>query len=156
MVIKFSNNARSGLAANVLATDTSITVVDASVFPLLVPGDVLYLTIANTTNTVNEIIKCTAITGNTLTVSRGEEGTTPTDWTIHDNVSSRLTAELLETITARAYNSIDTTDDVVFKSTTVNSVQLVGDTNTVEAGSFKTSSWTMNQDANGDLVFSYA
>lgn len=146
MVIKFSNNARSGLAANVSATDTSITVVDASVFPLLVPGDVLYLTVANTANTVNEIIKCTAITGNTLTVSRGEEGTAPTDWTIHDNVSSRLTAELLETITARAYNSIDTTDDVVFNSTTVNSVQLVGGTDTQG-----TLSWNI-EDETVDLV----
>lgn len=121
MAIKFSNNARTILAASVASTDTTITVGDASVFPTLAEGDVLYLTIANVTNTVNEIVKCTAINGNTLTISRGEEGTIPQNWTDADNVSSRLTTELLETITSRSYQGIDVDDDVVF-----NSVQLAG------------------------------
>ena len=119
MAIKFSNNARTNIASSVESTDTQINVLDASVFPTLEAGDVLYLTIANITNTENEIVKCTAITGNVLTVSRGEEGTTPVNWGTTDNVSSRLTAELLETITSRTYTQIDVDDDVRFNSVEV-------------------------------------
>lgn len=119
MAIKFSNNARAALASSVASTDTTITVGDASVFPALAEGDVLYLTIANVTNTLSEIVKCTAINGNVLTISRGAEGTTPRDWTDLDNVSSRLTTELLETITSREYLGLNTNDDVVFNSITL-------------------------------------
>lgn len=119
MAIKFSNNARTLIASSVASTDTTITVEDASVFPTLAEGDVLYLTIANVANTVTEIVKCTSITDNTLTVTRGVEDTTPRNWTTEDNVSSRLTTELLETITSREYLGLETNDDVTFNSITL-------------------------------------
>jgi hypothetical protein len=119
MAIKFSNNARTLIASSVASTDTTITVEDASVFPTLAEGDVLYLTIANVANNVTEIVKCTSITDNTLTVTRGVEDTTPRNWTTDDNVSSRLTTELLETITSREYLGLETNDDVTFNSVTL-------------------------------------
>lgn len=98
MTIKYSNNARTTLTSAVLDTDTSISVADASVFPALGVDDTMYLTLSDPANTVTEIVLCTAISGNVLTVQRGYDNTVTRGWSADDVVSSRLTAGMLDTL----------------------------------------------------------
>jgi hypothetical protein len=123
MAVKYTNNAEAIVAGNLTSTDTSITVDDASKFPTLAAGDLVYLTLSNISNTVHEIVICTDITGNVLTVTRGQDNTTALDWTAGDTkLSCRLTAGLLDLLLdQRALLE----GDVVFDS-----VQLTGGTGT--------------------------
>tara|TARA_B110000908_G_scaffold143981_1_gene173273 strand:+ start:140 stop:652 length:513 start_codon:yes stop_codon:yes gene_type:complete len=96
MAIKYSNNARTTLAAAINSTVTTITVADASTFPTLAVGDEMYLTLAEPYGTATEIIKCTSVSGTTLTVVRGYEGTSALSWATDSKVQLRLTAGLLD------------------------------------------------------------
>ena len=96
MTVKYTNNAEALLTSELLSGGTSIVVDDASAFPTLDAGDVVYLTLSNQTNTIHEIVQCTAITGTTLTVVRAQEGTTALTWPAGSKLSSRLTAGLLQ------------------------------------------------------------
>jgi len=100
MAIKYNNNAKTVLANTInFGTDLSMEVVDGTVLPTLVVGtDVMYLTLSDLGNSVTEIVKCTAVVGNTCTIVRGQEGTAPISWVAGSNVQLRLTAGLLETL----------------------------------------------------------
>lgn len=76
MPIKFSNNAASVLSAPVAAGDTTfaLPVGQGGVFPSLGAGDYFYLTVGAPGSF--EIVKVTARVGDTLTVTRAQEGTT--------------------------------------------------------------------------------
>ena len=66
MAVRFSNNAATELASGVGPSDTSITVVDGSLFPALGAGDYTYVTLdADTDPPLREIVRVTAIAGNT-------------------------------------------------------------------------------------------
>jgi len=106
MPIQFTNDATTFLAANINAATTSITVVDASSFPTLGVDDYTYVTLAPMDNATREIVKCTAITGNTLTVVRAQEGTTAASFTTEDRAQIRITAQLFRDIML-AYSSLD-------------------------------------------------
>jgi len=106
MPIQFTNDATTFLAANIDAATTSITVVDASSFPTLGVDDYTYVTLAPIDNATREIVKCTAITGNTLTVVRAQEGTTAASFTTEDRAQIRITAQLFRDIML-AYSSLD-------------------------------------------------
>ena len=95
-MIKYSNNAATTLASAITGGSTSLTVVDASEFPTLGAGDELRITLSDETNTSWEIVKCTAIVGNTLTIVRAQESTNATSWAAGDNVSLRVTAGGME------------------------------------------------------------
>ena len=64
---QFTNQAHTGLTEHVDSSETSITVGDASTFPS--SGDFRVVV-------EDEIMVCTSRTGNTLTVTRGQDGTT--------------------------------------------------------------------------------
>ena len=96
MTVKYTNNAETTLSSAVNTTDTIIEVVSVSDFPTLSVGDAVYLTISNPTNTLHEVVLCTAITGTSLTVTRGYDNTTALSWAVGSKVSSRLTAGLLQ------------------------------------------------------------
>lgn len=81
---RFVNNASTTLSAGITSVQTSITVADGSVFPS--EGD-FRLRIDD------EILICTARSGNTLTVSRGEESTSNVTHDSGDTVTSILTAD---------------------------------------------------------------
>ena len=95
MTVKFANDVRTTLSADIYVANTVIHVQDTSSFPTLVSGDYLYLTISNTTNTVTEIVKCTNVSGTQLTVIRGAESTTALDFSAGSHVQLRITAGLL-------------------------------------------------------------
>tara|TARA_R110002096_G_scaffold664_3_gene3920 strand:- start:4960 stop:7191 length:2232 start_codon:yes stop_codon:yes gene_type:complete len=94
MTVKFTNDARTALASGITASSTSLTVVSTVKFPTLASGDYTYLTLSNATDTAKEIVKCTAISGTTLTVIRGQESTTALAFNIGEHVQLRITAGL--------------------------------------------------------------
>lgn len=77
MGIKFKNNAESTLATTISASDVGLAVAygDGSKFPAAGSGDYFYLTIEATDGTY-EVVKVTARTGDSMTITRAQEGTT--------------------------------------------------------------------------------
>lgn len=91
----FGNNLRTSLTSAITNSATSITVADASIFPVLSSGDYYLLTLWEESNgfEVNhEIIKVTAVSINTLTVERGQEGTTARAFAADTPLELRMTA----------------------------------------------------------------
>ena len=100
MVMKFTNNATSTLAAGIASGATSLSVAsgDGSKFPTLGAGDYFYCTLANTGGTV-EIIKVTARSGDSFsTIVRGQDNTSAAAWNVGDKVELRLVSASLNDI----------------------------------------------------------
>ena len=96
----YTNNATTTLAVAVTAADTTITVATGTglLFPSPTGGDYAWLTLASATTT--EIVKCTARTGDTFTVLRGQQSTGATTFAIGDRLDLRMTAAgLNDTVT---------------------------------------------------------
>ena len=97
----FKNNAISTLAGPISAVATTINVASGSgvLFPSPSGGQVFALTLVSASNpTALEIVYCTAVTGDTLTVVRGCEGTTAQPFLAGDFADHRLTAGALSTL----------------------------------------------------------
>ena len=94
MAVVFKNNANTILASDITSTATSISVLSGSVFPSLSAGEYFLCTLDDDTN--NEIVKVTAISGNTLTVERAQEGTTARAFSTSDTIESRVTAGIMD------------------------------------------------------------
>ena len=108
MAVVFSNNAVTTLASSVSTSATSITVVDGSVFPdVSSASDHTYITFEDI-NGNREIVKLTNRSGNTLTVVRGQDGTTAQSFSSGDKVELRITAVLLNEIAAQADTDTNT------------------------------------------------
>ncbi len=90
MGVLFSNNAATTLASGCTNVATSLSVVDASEFPSVGGADYCYLTLASASGADIEIIKCTAISGTTLTVVRGQDSTSGTAFITGDRVELRV------------------------------------------------------------------
>jgi len=96
MSVKFSNNAKTTLASGVTNSATSITVADGSVFPSISGSEYYYVTLeVFADNTLLEIVKVTARSGNTLTITRGQDGTSARAFSADDKCELRLTAAAL-------------------------------------------------------------
>lgn len=98
----FANNAVGTLAASYSAAATSITLTagQGSLFPAPGSGDWFAMTIVNSSN-VMEILRCTARSGDTFTVQRGQEGTLARALASGEKVEHRLTAAMLIAIRDR-------------------------------------------------------
>lgn len=92
MGLKLSNNAISTLASGITAASTSIALATGtgSKFPTLAAGDYFPATISN--NSGFEIVTVTARSGDTLTVTRAQEGTTALSFNAFSMIELRLTA----------------------------------------------------------------
>ena len=101
MAVVFSNNAVTTLAAGIDAAVTSVTVQDGSVFPALVGSNYTYVTFENPLGET-EIVKVTAISGNTLTVVRAQDNTPARAFSSASKCELRLTAALLNEVAAQA------------------------------------------------------
>ena len=104
MAVKYSNNAYSTLSAAITNTATSISVASASLFPTLGGSDHMYLTIIGTH--YSEIVKVTSVSGTTLTVVRGQDGTTGTAAASGDRVELRITTAMLQDAFAESNNDV--------------------------------------------------
>ena len=102
MSIKYANNAKTTLASSVTAGDILLSVASAASFPTIGAGDVMYLTLADSLNSVTEIVKCTAVSGTTFTVVRGHESTSAVAWSSGSNVQIRITAGLISDLLAES------------------------------------------------------
>jgi len=111
MSVLFVNNATTTLSAGVGDSATSISVTDGSVFPSLSGSDYFYLTLeVDSDPTLKEIVKCTARSGNTLTITRAQDGTSARTFSTADKAELRLTAAGLNDVATQA--DTDTTYSV--------------------------------------------
>jgi len=96
MTVKFTNNASTTVGTGINASATSLTVASASSFPSLSGADdYCYLTIQGATSTTREVVKATALSGNTFTIVRAQDNTSAGTWSAGDIVELRMTAALL-------------------------------------------------------------
>ena len=95
MAYKFINNFETTLTSTITAAATSMTVSNA-VGLSLASGEAYRLTIQNADATLYELVDVTAISGNTLTIERGEEATTAQVWAAGSVVLCGVTAEKLD------------------------------------------------------------
>lgn len=96
MPAKFTNNATATLAASITTSSTSITVTtgQGALFPALAAGEFFYATLVDSSNNI-EIIKVTARTSDTMTATRGQDGTAGRAYAAGDKLELRPTAATL-------------------------------------------------------------
>jgi hypothetical protein len=96
----FANNVAGLLAANIGPADTAILLGagQGSSFPAVTAGNWYYATIVHNTLGTVEIVKVTAKSADTLTVTRGQDGTSAVAMTTGSVVELRATAQLLRDI----------------------------------------------------------
>lgn len=99
----FTNNGFSTLAAYVAAGDTTIAVAtgEGVKFPAPTGGDYARLTLTQAGVETNwEVVYLTARTGDVLTITRAQEGTTALAWNAGDKAVIRITAGFLNSVGA--------------------------------------------------------
>lgn len=95
----FSNNARTTVATTLSAAGTTLTVSDGSKFPTLAANEYFLATLFRIIAGVesgHEVVKCTARTGNVLTIERSYEGATASEFAAGSIVALRPTADSLQ------------------------------------------------------------
>lgn len=99
MAVLVKNNAYSTLASGITATATTITVAagTGSRFPAAGGADYFYATLIDTSNNL-EVVKVTSRSTDTLTVVRGQDGTTGRIYSAGARIELRVTAALLADI----------------------------------------------------------
>jgi hypothetical protein len=104
MGIKVANNAFGTLAASLsdVATTLSLNSGEGARFPTLGGSDYFYLTLIDTSNNV-EIVKVTARSSDTMTIVRGQDGTTARSYAVNSRAELRPVAALFDTKADVAY-----------------------------------------------------
>lgn len=97
MTVKLTNNATSRLATSISSSDTTIVVTagEGAKFPTLTGGDTFPVTMVKADGSI-EIGRCTARSSDTLTITRGQEGTSAKAFSAGDRVELRLTVGAFE------------------------------------------------------------
>lgn len=113
MQILAANNATTVLSAGISATATTLSVATGtgSLFPSPVAGTSIFkLTLTDAaTGTLTEIMHVTAVSADTFTVIRAQEGTTARIWSANDLVDNMITAGTLAALAQTANNLSDLT-----------------------------------------------
>jgi hypothetical protein len=93
----FTNNAATILASSISSSATSLTVTAGTgdLFPSPSAGEYFYVTLANMSGML-EIVKCTARSTDTFTVTRAQDGTTAIAWNAGDKLELRLVRAALD------------------------------------------------------------
>ncbi len=115
MVVKLSNNVRSSLRTEVLSGSTTILlpVGHGARFPALGAGEYFYATIEDAAGNY-EIVRVTARATDTLTATRGAEGTTARTFAAGSTIEMRVTAA---SVLDAAQDAADTVDLAQFSVT---------------------------------------
>jgi len=96
MGLLLANNASATVTGTIIAAHTTIYLDDASSMPNPGAGEWFNLTLTQPgTETSWEVVKCTSRAGNTLTVVRGQDGTTAAGWASGTVASVRANAGTL-------------------------------------------------------------
>lgn len=90
------NNFTTTLTEDITTVEVDIDVDDATGISALFTNGVDIVPITITDGTDIEIVHCTSVASNTITVLRGQEGTTGTAFLIGDTVTNRATAESVD------------------------------------------------------------
>ena len=107
MGVIFTNNAATTLSAGVSTTATTITVNQGSDFPNPTGSEYFYATLQDISENI-EIVKCTARSGNTLTVVRAQDNTTAQSFSAGDKCELRRTAAGLNDVATQADTDTNT------------------------------------------------
>ena len=99
---KFSDFLQMTLSAGITDTDTTISVADAAGVPTLSTDDYMYLTLFKSDPEQKEIVKCTAVSGNDLTVVRGQAGSTAQAFDLDDIVAFWVNGQILNQVMGSA------------------------------------------------------
>jgi hypothetical protein len=93
--VQVSNNAFGTLAASITTVQTviSLTAGQGARFPLLGTGQWFWATLVNAQNTI-EVVKVTVTSGDSFTITRGQDGTTAFAYSAGDRIELRPTAAL--------------------------------------------------------------
>lgn len=95
----FPNNLQTDLAAPVASTDITISISSMANVPTLSAGQAFPVTLTDkSTQTFYEVCYCTGVSGSSLTVERGQEGTTARNWSAGDVAFSAVTQGLLNQV----------------------------------------------------------
>ena len=110
MPVLIKNNAKGQLsvAADAAATTLSLMSGEGERFPALSAGQWFPVTLIKDDG-VMEVCRCTARSGDTLTVTRAQEGTAGAAFNAGDRVELRLTTGALNELTLRQTSATDTT-----------------------------------------------
>ena len=94
--MSFTNNAATTLASGITNVATSLTVASGTgaLFPALSGSQYFWCTLANNAGTV-EIVKVTARSTDTFTITRAQDNTSAVSWSSGDKVELRLVAAAL-------------------------------------------------------------
>src|SRR5690625_1511597 len=103
MFVNASNNAVAKLSSNINSSQTTLTVDDASIFP-----DAPFLITVN-----EEIMRVTSLSGNSLTVQRGREGTSASSHNAGSNVENNFTAGTYQALVDEINRSIRVVDSEI-------------------------------------------
>lgn len=134
MPAKFSNNASATLASAITTSSTVITVTagQGAYFPTLSGSDYFFATLTDSSNNL-EVVKCTARSGDSLTVTRAQDGTTARAYAAGDRIELRINAAAIDskfdkeggTITGNlSVNGNTTLGDASVDSVTVNAATI--------------------------------
>lgn len=108
MSYQYTNNASTTLASAITAASTTVTVSTGSgaLFPVLSGGNVFRGTIVDAaTQSLREIVQVTATAGDTFTITRGQEGTTPRAYNAGDIFYLDVTAAQYADYFSKTYDS---------------------------------------------------
>tara|TARA_A100001035_G_scaffold149846_1_gene117906 strand:- start:922 stop:2364 length:1443 start_codon:yes stop_codon:yes gene_type:complete len=125
--IVLKNNANTTLASSLSDSATSATVTDGSVFPSLSSGEFFFVTFDDGTN--NEICKCTARSGDTLTIVRAQDNTSARAFSSGDEAQLRVTALVLETLANEDSTGNSATATALATARTIHGVSFDGTAN---------------------------
>jgi hypothetical protein len=111
MAVLYANNATTTLAASITNSATSLSVAagKGALFPAIGGSDYFYVTLTNTAGAI-EIVKVTARSVDTFTVTRGQDGTTGLAWAAGDKVDLRITKAVLDDLKTDAKASLSSTN----------------------------------------------
>ena len=129
----FTNNAATTLASGISAVATTLTVSTGTgtLFPTLSAGQYFYCTLQNTAGIVVEIIKVTARSTDTFTMTRAQDGTSGSTFVTGDKVELRLVAASLNDFPK--LDEANTFTNVITASAVIASNGLIVNNQTVSA-----------------------
>ena len=116
-LIQFSNHAATTLASDVTAAATSFSVAtgDGALFPTLTGSQFFYATLEDVTDSTEfEVVKVTARSTDTFTVTRAQDGTSAQDWQSADKVQLRIPKVAITTLETQLSDYADTVSTVAW------------------------------------------
>lgn len=109
MAVLFANNATATLASGITnsALGLALTSGQGALFPSPAGSDYFYATLVDVSNNI-EIVKCTARSGDNLTIVRAQQNTIARAYSAGDKCELRLTAASLNEMQGVTNGSVDT------------------------------------------------